>query len=294
MASHQGTPSEDLALDGNPRKRVCKACDRCRLKKSKCDGSHPCSRCRTDNAICTFGDRKKSHDRIYPKGYVEVLEQQQIQLVTCIQLMYQRMQSGEGWPGLPLQQFNGHPLAHDILARFELLNPKRDGSVDVEEFEENYHRMQQRLFAGSPSSIQPQDSSSSDSDYSPRSDQSSGRVSPNSKSQLLRDSFCLYAAPPIPSVQRSFPQQAIPRVIDKLYFPQGFPLLKIDPAQIIKPTSAIQTPQYDDGMGFYAAQFDPPLTYKPLGVQFNQSTPQGPGQNSPVSMSDWTGKIMGD
>lgn len=52
------------------RKRVGKACDRCRLKKSKCDGSTPCSRCRIDNAICVFGERKKSHDKVYPKGFV--------------------------------------------------------------------------------------------------------------------------------------------------------------------------------------------------------------------------------
>lgn len=41
--------------DGGIRKRVVKACDRCRLKKSKCDGSNPCTRCKQDNAICQFG-----------------------------------------------------------------------------------------------------------------------------------------------------------------------------------------------------------------------------------------------
>jgi hypothetical protein len=37
------------------RKRVCKACDRCRIKKGKCDGANQCSRCKIDNAICVFG-----------------------------------------------------------------------------------------------------------------------------------------------------------------------------------------------------------------------------------------------
>ena len=70
MAIHQVTPPlEPMSpTDGNVRKRVCKACDRCRLKKSKCDGSSPCSRCKADNAICVFGERKKSHDKVYPKG----------------------------------------------------------------------------------------------------------------------------------------------------------------------------------------------------------------------------------
>lgn len=35
---------------------------------SQCDGSSPCSRCKADNAICVFGERKKSHDKVYPKG----------------------------------------------------------------------------------------------------------------------------------------------------------------------------------------------------------------------------------
>ncbi|KAK5144184.1 hypothetical protein LTR04_001656, partial [Oleoguttula sp. CCFEE 6159] len=226
--------------------------------------------------------------------YVEVLEHQQIQLVTCIQLMYQRMQSGEGWPGPPLEEVDGHPLTHDVLARFELLNPKRDCSADVEEFEENCNRMQQQLLADGPSFVQRQDSSSSDSEYSHRTYQSSGRISPPSNSRLFRDSFSLHAAPPTPPVQSPFPQQAVPQVANKPYYPQGFPPLQIDPAHIMKSTFAIQTPQYDDGMGFYAAQFDSPLIYEPLSTQFSHFMPQGPGRNPPVSMADWTGEMMSD
>jgi hypothetical protein len=84
MSKPQRTAS--ISVENDIRKRVCKACDRCRLKKSKawlytsarvlqlhidsvqCDGTSPCSRCRGNNAICVFGVRKISHDKVYPKG----------------------------------------------------------------------------------------------------------------------------------------------------------------------------------------------------------------------------------
>ncbi|KAL2836787.1 hypothetical protein BJY01DRAFT_221598 [Aspergillus pseudoustus] len=69
MTARQSTPSsENSHSDNGVRKRVCKACDRCRLKKSKCDGAKPCGRCRADNTLCVFGERKKAHDKVYPKG----------------------------------------------------------------------------------------------------------------------------------------------------------------------------------------------------------------------------------
>ncbi|KAK8190890.1 hypothetical protein BKA81DRAFT_285835, partial [Phyllosticta paracitricarpa] len=139
------SPSMDSPTENNIRKRVCKACDRCRLKKSKCDGSSPCGRCKADNAICVFGERKKSHDKVYPKGYVEMLEQQQNQLVAGLRELYRRLQTGEGWPGMPLSdQQGGHPLTHDILERLDLLQPK-DGNGLYEPFEEDFGRMEKRL-----------------------------------------------------------------------------------------------------------------------------------------------------
>ncbi|KAF2233845.1 hypothetical protein EV356DRAFT_189201 [Viridothelium virens] len=56
------TESIKRAIDETSvRKRICKACDRCRLKKSKCDGASPCKRCCADNATCVYGDRNNSH-----------------------------------------------------------------------------------------------------------------------------------------------------------------------------------------------------------------------------------------
>ncbi|EED14081.1 C6 transcription factor (Fcr1), putative [Talaromyces stipitatus ATCC 10500] len=165
MAARQSTPSSEHSAhsahsDSNVRKRVCKACDRCRLKKSKCDGASPCGRCRADNAICVFGERKKAHDKVYPKGYVEMLEQQQIWLVNGLQEMYRRTQEGEGWIGEPLKtEPNGHPLTHDLLTRLGALDHSKG-----EHFEDNVESMQQKLWQQNAGLMQRQESSDGSSD----------------------------------------------------------------------------------------------------------------------------------
>ncbi|KIW65187.1 hypothetical protein PV04_07467 [Phialophora macrospora] len=44
---------------GNTRDRVTRACERCRLKKAKCDGKVPCSRCCADNEVCRYSLRRR-------------------------------------------------------------------------------------------------------------------------------------------------------------------------------------------------------------------------------------------
>ncbi|RMZ82287.1 hypothetical protein DV738_g1871, partial [Chaetothyriales sp. CBS 135597] len=162
------TPEPTSPLDAGVRKRVCKACDRCRLKKSKCDGASPCSRCKADNAICVFGDRKKSHDKVYPKGYVEMLETQQAQLVAGLQELYRRSQNGQGWTGPALKETSaGVPLTHDILERLGAL--KQEGQTNSETFEEDLHALQARLIAQGATMMERSNShdASSDSSSSP-------------------------------------------------------------------------------------------------------------------------------
>lgn len=56
------------------KRRVGKACDSCRIKKTKCDGTKPCLKCTSDNKICVYTERRKLASKSYPAGYVELLE----------------------------------------------------------------------------------------------------------------------------------------------------------------------------------------------------------------------------
>ncbi|KAJ8102804.1 hypothetical protein POJ06DRAFT_56144 [Lipomyces tetrasporus] len=77
------------------RKRVGKACDACRIKKTKCDGSKPCSRCIAEDKICVFTDRKRSTDKLYAGSYVELLESRIKMLQQGIELLVQRINRGD-------------------------------------------------------------------------------------------------------------------------------------------------------------------------------------------------------
>ena len=58
---------------GRSRKRVSRACDRCRVKKDKCDGLRPrCSPCIANNVDCSYDPISKK--RGLPEGYVRGLE----------------------------------------------------------------------------------------------------------------------------------------------------------------------------------------------------------------------------
>ncbi|EGV64123.1 Fluconazole resistance protein 1 [Yamadazyma tenuis] len=70
--SHHSSSSSHHHLQ--KKKRVGKACDSCRIKKTKCDGKKPCNKCTQDNKICVFTEKKKVRDKSHPSGYVDLLE----------------------------------------------------------------------------------------------------------------------------------------------------------------------------------------------------------------------------
>lgn len=85
-----GSPSSIEENDHHLRKkRVGKACDSCRIKKTKCDGKKPCNRCMLDNKICVFTEKKKVKDKSHPNGYVELLETRLDLLTKSLEKMIQ-------------------------------------------------------------------------------------------------------------------------------------------------------------------------------------------------------------
>lgn len=206
MSSPQRASSTSSSAEENARKRVCKACDRCRLKKSKCDGANPCSRCKADNAICVFGERKKAHDKVYPKGYVEMLEQQQSQLVAGLRDMYRRLQAGESWPGKPLKESHGgFPLTHDILERLNVLHAT-ESSLNHEIFEDDLDALQDRCMRtnGMAQNVRRRRAMSEESEPSLTSSNSSHGMSSPAQSIAFPDAYSQHNTPVTPSMDADF------------------------------------------------------------------------------------------
>jgi len=313
------TVSQD-SVDGI-RKRVCKACDRCRLKKSKCDGLSPCSRCRTDNAICVFGERKKSHDKVYPKGYVEMLEQQQSQLVLGLQEMYRQLSAAQAWMGPPLSEASGHPLTHDILAALNLLETKHDGTGEAETFEEDCQKLQGRLLADGAEYVAPRRGSfSSDSDHSQHDQhRPAGSSTPRVlKHPVFRDTFNFNSASPspishspIPRQRQTYPpaqpsplQQASPLDHDPQFYQAEWTIPDMsNPEAIMRSKFALQAPdihqslphldcmtwnQFDAPPGYDASAGGLPLatSYPQLPSAYGGSSQGMPDFNAPLDAMD--------
>ncbi|KAL1999098.1 hypothetical protein VTN02DRAFT_5061 [Thermoascus thermophilus] len=116
------------------RKHVLKACDRCRVKKTKCDGNQPCNRCSAYNHPCLFRERKATQTKVYSKGFVEMLQSHHLLVVKGLQKLYQHCINKEGFPGEPLVEVaDGQPLTHAILDRLGLIKQAEECPDDPEE-----------------------------------------------------------------------------------------------------------------------------------------------------------------
>ncbi|OQV02406.1 Fungal Zn2-Cys6 binuclear cluster domain-containing protein [Cladophialophora immunda] len=94
----------------------------CRLKKTKCDGKRPCSRCEAEDTVCSFAMPKKFRNVVHPKGSVEMLLQQQEWLVSGLLELYRRTQLGCGSSSdSPPDGKAGLPSVHHILEQLGVL-----------------------------------------------------------------------------------------------------------------------------------------------------------------------------
>lgn len=127
--------------------RVARACDRCRIRKikvsfpsiarlradrRKCNGKSQCNRCTTDDAICIYTKKRRSHDRAYSKEYVQLLEEQRTALVKGVRELYRRCSVGKGLPELR-ENDNDNVLIHDLLKALDVLPSQTDDEMETDE-----------------------------------------------------------------------------------------------------------------------------------------------------------------
>ncbi|KAK0723953.1 hypothetical protein B0T21DRAFT_294250 [Apiosordaria backusii] len=111
----------------NRHKRVWKACERCRMKKTKCDGEFPCKRCKDDGLVCTAGVRKKTEYKQLPRGYAEVLENTQFALIATVHKLYAMVRNHQTWDlGEPDINDRGQPVIHNIASKLGCIRPSGD------------------------------------------------------------------------------------------------------------------------------------------------------------------------
>jgi len=94
-----------------------------------------------DKTILTnyYSKRDKPRNRVHPKGYVEMLEEQQTVLVSGLQRMYKQLKCARLWTGPTLAEIDGHPLTHEILAAF---HPRNPGVEELLSEQESTHALQ--------------------------------------------------------------------------------------------------------------------------------------------------------
>ncbi|KAL7899783.1 hypothetical protein HDV63DRAFT_371939 [Trichoderma sp. SZMC 28014] len=130
-AVHHHEQVTHTGMDGR-HKRVWKACERCRMKKTKCDGEFPCKRCKDDGLVCTAGVRKKMEYKQLPRGYAEVLENTQFALIATVHKLYSMVRNGQTWDlGEPDVNDRGQPVIHDIAQKLGCIRPNSDIDLPV-------------------------------------------------------------------------------------------------------------------------------------------------------------------
>ncbi|CAI7613658.1 unnamed protein product [Penicillium bialowiezense] len=74
MQHHPIAPADTPAAKRTKRPRAAQACDRCRLKKYKCDEQYPCLHCKKNDLICVYQGNYRERESGRSANYVTDLE----------------------------------------------------------------------------------------------------------------------------------------------------------------------------------------------------------------------------
>ncbi|CAI6019211.1 unnamed protein product [Clonostachys chloroleuca] len=182
---HHDQVAHSTDMDGRHR-RVWKACERCRMKKTK--------------AVCTAGVRKKMEYKQLPRGYVEVLENTRFALIATVHKLYSMVRNSQQWElGEPELNDRAQPVIHDIAQKLGCIRPNSDIDLPVHSvFPEDERGIQelaaqleeqQRLETETPKESKDTDSSSSSSSPLSSSSSSQQRTERTSSSKLDHSDF---------------------------------------------------------------------------------------------------------
>ncbi|QEO22216.1 hypothetical_protein [Candidozyma auris] len=116
--------------DHHRKKRIGKACDSCRIKKTKCDGRKPCSRCIADNRICSFTDKRKNKEKSHPPGYVDLLETRVELLTRSLEKIIHLSEPHLPWLAKLMESARSE---HAKLSPVDEDTDKREGYVPINE-----------------------------------------------------------------------------------------------------------------------------------------------------------------
>ncbi|KIX10562.1 uncharacterized protein Z518_01646 [Rhinocladiella mackenziei CBS 650.93] len=98
------------------RVRIGRACDRCKIKKSKCDGNSPCSSCVASDSTCEYSARRRREVRDWYWGMQDVMDE-------ALQKLYWACREGRGFPGIVPEESSGRVSTDAILRGLGLHPP---------------------------------------------------------------------------------------------------------------------------------------------------------------------------
>ncbi|KAF8541930.1 hypothetical protein BDD12DRAFT_803316 [Trichophaea hybrida] len=79
-----------------PRKRVARACDRCRLKKGKCDGKEQCAKCVSADVMCIYTDRKPPQHKLISPAVADALQSENLTLKKATIIIFKQLMDAQG------------------------------------------------------------------------------------------------------------------------------------------------------------------------------------------------------